>query len=51
MSQDNLIKLECTECKRANYHTTKNKKTVKARLELKKHCKWCKKHTVHKETK
>ncbi|MDO8581359.1 MAG: 50S ribosomal protein L33 [bacterium] len=51
MSQDNLIKLECTECHNLNYHTTKNKKTIKARLELKKHCKWCKKHTPHKETK
>jgi ribosomal protein L33 len=24
---------------------------LKDRLELKKHCKWCNKHTVHKETK
>ena len=51
MSQDNLIKLECTECKRVNYHSHKNKKKLKARIELKKHCEWCKKHTVHKETK
>lgn len=51
MSQDNLVKLECTECKRINYYSRKNKKTLKNRLELKKHCKWCKKHTVHKETK
>ena len=51
MSQDNLIKLECTECTRANYHSHKNKKKLNARLELKKHCEWCKKHTVHKETK
>ena len=51
MSQDNLIKMECTECHRINYYTTKNKKTIKARLERKKFCKWCKKHTPHKETK
>ncbi len=51
MSQDNLIKLECTECKRTNYHSHKNKKKLKARIELKKHCAWDKKHTVHKETK
>ncbi|MCG2693862.1 50S ribosomal protein L33 [Candidatus Parcubacteria bacterium] len=51
MSQDNLIKLECTECKRINYHTSKNKKKLKNRIELQKHCKWCKKHTLHKETK
>ena len=51
MSQDNLIKMECTECKRVNYFSKKNKKTLRNRLELKKHCKWCQKHTVHKETK
>ncbi|PIP60854.1 50S ribosomal protein L33 [Candidatus Uhrbacteria bacterium CG22_combo_CG10-13_8_21_14_all_47_17] len=50
MSQDNLIKLECTDCKRVNYHSTKNKK-IKVRLELQKFCKHCKKGTAHKETK
>lgn len=51
MSQDNLIKFECTVCKHVNYHSNKNKKTLKNRLELKKFCTWCNKHTVHKETK
>ncbi len=51
MSQDNLVKLECTECHRINYYVHKNKKQIKDRLELKKYCKWCKKHTLHKETK
>lgn len=51
MSQDNLIKLECTECKRVNYFSRKNKKVIKDRLEMKKFCKHCKKHTLHKETK
>ncbi|MDO8435617.1 MAG: 50S ribosomal protein L33 [bacterium] len=51
MSQDNLIKFECSECHRVNYFSSKNKKVLKNRLELKKHCKWCKKHTTHKETK
>ena len=51
MSQDNLIKLECTDCKRTNYYSQKNKKTIKERLEIKKYCKHCKKHTLHKETK
>ena len=51
MSQDNLIKLECTQCRRVNYHSTKNKKTIKARLELMKFCKTCKGRTAHKETK
>ncbi|MBI2633353.1 MAG: 50S ribosomal protein L33 [Parcubacteria group bacterium] len=51
MSQDNLIKFECSECHQINYYSRKNKKTSKERLELKKHCPWCKKHTAHKETK
>ncbi len=51
MSQDNLAKLECTQCHTINYHDHRNKKTVKTRLEMKKHCKRCKKHTLHKETK
>jgi large subunit ribosomal protein L33 len=51
MSQDNLIKLECTECHRINYHSKKNKKTLKNRLEMAKFCKWCDKHVTHKETK
>ncbi|MEK7509065.1 MAG: 50S ribosomal protein L33 [Patescibacteria group bacterium] len=51
MSQDNLIKLECTGCKRVNYFSHKNKKTLKNRLELKKYCRHCRKHVAHKETK
>jgi large subunit ribosomal protein L33 len=51
MSQDTLIKFECTTCKNINYHSKKNKKTLKNRLELKKFCKHCKKSVTHKETK
>lgn len=51
MSQDNLIKFECPECHRINYYSRKNKKNIKNRLELKKYCRWCKRHTLHKETK
>ena len=51
MSQDNLAKLECSVCKTINYQSHRNKKTVKERLEMKKYCKKCKKHTAHKETK
>ncbi|MDD4333271.1 MAG: 50S ribosomal protein L33 [Patescibacteria group bacterium] len=51
MSQDNLIKMECSVCKRVNYFSRKNKKTLKGRMELKKYCRHCRKHTVHKETK
>ncbi|HHP51447.1 MAG TPA: 50S ribosomal protein L33 [Moorella mulderi] len=45
------VTLECTECKRRNYVTTKNKKNDPERLELKKYCRFCGRHTVHKETK
>ncbi|HHY98686.1 MAG TPA: 50S ribosomal protein L33 [Firmicutes bacterium] len=44
------ITLECMECKRRNYRTTKNKKNDPDRIELRKYCRACKKHTVHKET-
>ena len=43
--------LACTECQRRNYHTSKNKKNVTDRMELQKYCKWCRRHTAHKETK
>ncbi len=46
-----IITLECTECKRRNYTTTKNKKLHSGRVEYKKYCRWDKKHTIHKETK
>ncbi|RLC40213.1 MAG: 50S ribosomal protein L33 [Candidatus Nealsonbacteria bacterium] len=45
-----FIKLQCSECKRINYYTRKSK-GVEGKLELKKFCKWCRKHTVHKEAK
>ncbi|MBN2283916.1 MAG: 50S ribosomal protein L33 [Deltaproteobacteria bacterium] len=46
-----IITLACSECKRRNYSTTKNKRTTKNRLELKKYCRFCRTHTVHRETK
>ena len=45
------ITLACTECKQRNYNTKKNKKNDPDRLEMNKFCKFCKKHTLHKETK
>jgi large subunit ribosomal protein L33 len=45
------ITLECTECKQRNYDTVKNKKNDPDRLELKKYCRFCRKETLHKETK
>ena len=40
-----IIALACTECKRRNYSTTKNKKKTTERLELSKYCRFCRKHT------
>ncbi len=45
------VKLACTECNNRNYDTTKNKQTHSGRLEMTKYCKFCKKHTLHRETK
>ncbi len=45
------ITLACTECKQRNYNTTKEKKNHPERLETNKYCKFCRKHTAHKETK
>lgn len=45
------ITLACTECKNRNYDTTKDKKTHPDRMETKKYCRFCKAHTLHKETK
>lgn len=50
MSQDNLIKFKCTACKRINYYSTKNKKTLTEKLKPTKFCKWCHKHTAHAES-
>jgi large subunit ribosomal protein L33 len=46
-----IITLACTDCKRRNYTTTKNKRTKTERLELKKFCRAERKHTMHRETK
>ncbi|MBN2104324.1 50S ribosomal protein L33 [bacterium] len=45
-----IITLECVDCKQRNYTTTKNKKIHSGRVEFKKYCRFCNKHTVHKET-
>ncbi|MDR2946622.1 MAG: 50S ribosomal protein L33 [Candidatus Adiutrix sp.] len=46
-----IIQLQCTECKRRNYSTTKNKRRTPNRLELKKYCPFDQKHTLHRESK
>ena len=45
------IPLACTDCKQRNYNSMKNKKNDPDRLEMKKYCRFCRKHTVHRETK
>ncbi len=45
------ITLACTECKQRNYNTKKDKKNHPDRMETKKYCRFCRKHTMHKETK
>lgn len=45
------ITLACSECKQRNYDTNKNKKNDPDRLEMNKYCRFCRKHTLHKETK
>ncbi|MCX6338294.1 MAG: 50S ribosomal protein L33 [Candidatus Aureabacteria bacterium] len=46
-----IITLACQECKRRNYMSTKDKKKHPDRIELKKYCRFERKHTLHKETK
>ncbi|MEM0981845.1 MAG: 50S ribosomal protein L33 [Cyanobacteria bacterium P01_H01_bin.58] len=55
-----VITLECTECRTniskrsagvSRYTTEKNRRNTPSRIELKKFCTHCNKHTVHKEIK
>jgi large subunit ribosomal protein L33 len=47
-----LITLACSECKSRNYVSTRNKKEQgSVKLELRKFCRTCHKHVLHKETK
>lgn len=45
------VTMQCTECKNKNYITSKNKNNTTGRVELKKYCKKCRRHTAHKEAK
>ena len=44
------VALVCTKCKSQNYITVRNKINIEGKLSIKKYCKTCKKHTLHKET-
>jgi len=46
-----IVTLACMVCKRRNYTTTKNKRTTPDKLELKKYCRFDRRHTIHKEIK
>lgn len=50
-TKKSFIKVACSVCKTTNYFTKKTKNTADKKLELKKFCKKCKKHTPHKESK
>ena len=51
-----LVALECVPCSEAatgirvrNYTTSKNRRTVQGKLQLKKYCPRCRKHALHRE--
>ena len=46
-----IVSLACGACQRRNYSLTKNKRTHPDRMSVKKFCKFCRKHTDHKESK
>lgn len=46
-----MVTMACTECKRRNYNTFKNKQNTTDRLELSKYCRFCRCHKPHRETK
>ena len=43
--------LACVDCKQRNYESMKEKKNHPERMETKKFCRHCNKHTLHRETK
>jgi ribosomal protein L33 len=51
MSQDHLVGLTCTKCKKLGHRTTRNKKKVPEKLKLFKFCKVCRSSQEHKESK
>ena len=55
-----IITLECSECRKnlakrspgvSRYLTSKNRRNTPDKLEISKYCRYCNKHTIHKETK
>jgi len=55
-----MITLECIECREntnkrsagvSRYQTSKNRRNTPDKLEISKFCRYCNKHTIHKEIK
>jgi len=46
-----IVEIACTECKRRNYTSTKNKRTTPNRLEMQKYCPTERRRTAHRESK
>jgi len=44
------VTLAGEDCKRRNYQTNKSRRNTPDRIEMRKFCRWCGKHTAHKET-
>lgn len=51
MLQERLTKMKCTVCKEITHYTFKSKEAAKEKLERSMFCKFCRKHTPHKESK
>lgn len=45
------VTLACANCSSRNYTTVKNRSKQSTRLEVRKYCKICGEHTIHRETK
>jgi len=45
----NPVQMECVECKNRNYSIFRDTRGNVERLELKKYCRFCRKHTLHKQ--
>lgn len=50
MANKKKVSLACSECGSRNYTITENLNRTE-RLEVQKFCKYCGKHTLHRETK
>ncbi|GIW71415.1 MAG: hypothetical protein KatS3mg102_0957 [Planctomycetota bacterium] len=48
--QRDYVVMQCSVCGHRNYRTPKQLRGT-AKLELRKYCKWCRMHQVHKERK